>query len=116
FVDSNAAIVGPRDGQTWATAWATIQDGISNASPGEQVWVADGTYNESLTLSTDVEVYGGFEGFGGLEETLLTQRDIAANVVIVDASGLGARVLTVAPTAVNTRFDGFTLTNGAETV
>jgi len=110
FVDLNAP--GPiHNGNSWATAYLTVQEGISSADlNNEQVWVADETYNETVTMADGVEMYGGFEGFGGLEETLLTQRDVGANVTTIDAGGSGT-VVTMA-SVTNTRVDGFTITGG----
>lgn len=78
-----------RDGRSWATALATVQEGIDQAARagGGEVWVAAGTYkptrlddrSQSIRLRTGVAVYGGFKGV----ETALDQRDVRRNETIL---------------------------------
>jgi predicted outer membrane repeat protein len=70
------------DGLSWPSAFAGLDDGLAAAQPGDQVWVAAGTYLPTqLSLPTEprsavfelpdlVDVYGGFSG----HETSLAQR------------------------------------------
>ncbi len=117
YVDLNAPI-GTNDGTSWANAYLSIHSAISDsASATEQIWVADGTYETSFTLKSNRKLYGGFEGYAGAEETLLSQRDWEANVVMIDGStaqsgGSAWHVVTMDGVA-NTRLDGFTITGGA---
>ncbi|MCX7013533.1 MAG: right-handed parallel beta-helix repeat-containing protein [Candidatus Sumerlaeota bacterium] len=116
LVDKNAP--GPtRNGQSWATAYATVQAGI-NAAPAanDGVWVADGTYGEGVTLKAGVTLYGGFTGYGGLEETALDQRDWVKNETILDGSHALSgepinNVVTLETTGVS-GVDGLTITGG----
>ncbi|MCH8134783.1 MAG: hypothetical protein IIB77_02255 [Proteobacteria bacterium] len=107
-----------RDGTSWTTAYATIQAGIDAAAGagGGEVWVADGTYMESIVLSDGVELYGGFSGSGGLEETALSERNPALNVTTIDASqaalGDPAKHVVVMDGIASARLDGFTITGG----
>jgi len=115
YVDLNAP-VGTNDGSSWANACRTIQDGLDASSPGEEIWVASGTYAEAIVLGHGDVLYGGFEGYGGAEETLLSQRDWETNEVIVDAStadggGPANHVVTMAGVT-DARLDGFTITGG----
>jgi ribonuclease BN (tRNA processing enzyme) len=71
YVHAATAAAQP-DGRTWATAFATVQEGIDAAArqDGGEVWVAQGTYKPttgtdrslSIQLRPGVAVYGGFAG------------------------------------------------------
>ena len=109
FVDINAP--GPADGNSWATAHTSIQAGITDADVSdEQVWVANGTYTEMIAMASSVEIYGGFTGSGGLEETLLSRRDPASNETVIDAGGADHAVGFIA--TVDARLEGFAITGG----
>ena len=69
--------------------------------PGDQVWVAAGTYVGCITLKAGVALYGGFAG----RETDLSQRDWTANVTILDGNQAGS-VVTVPRGRRTTRIDG----------
>ena len=74
YVDSDAPSGG--NGNSWSTAYESIQAGINDADVlDEEVWVAEGMYNENITLKDGVALYGGFSGLGELEETARDQRD-----------------------------------------
>lgn len=73
FVDASAT--GDDTGTSWEHAFPDLQDGLLNALPGDQVWVAAGTYTPdagalvtagdraaTFGMKTGVEVYGGFAG------------------------------------------------------
>jgi hypothetical protein len=72
-----------QDGSDWASAKRTLQDSISVAGYGTQVWLKQGTYHPndanpvvvdpdlSFSLKNGVEVYGGFAG----SETSVDQRN-----------------------------------------
>jgi hypothetical protein len=82
---------GSGDGSTWANASGDLQAMINASAAGDEVWVAAGIYkpnaypsgcsgcstNRDFTfhLKDGVKLYGGFAG----AETLLSQRNIAAN-------------------------------------
>lgn len=61
---------GTMDGSSWndAGAGASLQLIIDGAQPGDQIWVACGTYLpgssriDAFSMRTDVEIYGGFQG------------------------------------------------------
>ena len=67
YVDSNMT---GGDGNSWATAYGDLQDALSTAVAGDEVWVKNGTYfptsgtdrNEYFQLPSDVKLYGGFLG------------------------------------------------------
>ena len=108
-VDINAT--GAPDGITWETAWQSIPDAIFDPSSHvEEIWVADGTYITTVTLQSGHRLYGGFEGFGGLEETERSQRDWNKNPTIIDGTGFPHVVIMDEVTT--TTVDGFTITGG----
>ncbi|NJK81317.1 MAG: hypothetical protein HC914_16090, partial [Chloroflexaceae bacterium] len=118
------------DGLTWATAKRNLQTALALASAGAEIWVADGTYypdegtgqtndNRASTfaLKDGVAIYGGFAG----TETLLSERDVAANVATLsgDIDGIPAdntdnayHVVTSNGNATTALLDGFTITGG----
>jgi hypothetical protein len=55
------------DGFSWEGASSDLQTIINNSSPGDQIWVAGGTYlisqfAQGLELKEGVKIYGGFAG------------------------------------------------------
>ena len=88
YVDLNSP--GPAlDGGSWASAHHSIEIGVLDAvALGlTEVWVADSSYLESVDMRSNVDIYGGFEGYGGAEETELVQRDWVANICVIDGTG-----------------------------
>src|SRR5689334_788770 len=79
YVKSNAS-GSSHDGASWQTAFLTVQAGVSASAPGDEVWVAGGTYTENITLKSGVALYGGFLGF----ETNRAQRDSKNNSTVLD--------------------------------
>lgn len=76
YVDVGAT--GNNDGLSWADAYKYLQDALAEASEGDQIWVAEGTYkpdqgknvrkgdrNATFQLKSGVEMYGGFPSGGG---------------------------------------------------
>ena len=107
FVDKNSPAGAP-DGTSWSNAYTTIQAGINKAKiAGDSVWVADGTYPESITLDDDVQLYGGFAS----GETALKARDIKTNKAIIDGTGTQKHVV-IMEDLTNVRLDGFTIKGG----
>ncbi|NJL34868.1 MAG: hypothetical protein HC893_14725, partial [Chloroflexaceae bacterium] len=122
------------DGLTWATAKRNLQTALALASAGAEIWVADGTYYpdegtgqtndnraSTFSLKDGVAIYGGFAG----TETLLSERDVAANVAILsgdlqqnDTPNFGnnadnaLHVVTGSGTDSTALLDGFTITAG----
>ena len=84
----NASATPGGDGLSWATAYNSLQDALSNTYvclPNE-IWVAKGTYkpdatneNTSFVIPVNASIYGGFNG----TETLVTERDWNANPTIL---------------------------------
>ena len=108
-VDAASAAPTP-DGQSWETAYPTLQAGADAAAAagGGELWVKAGTYTGSgdqvAWLSGGIALYGGFAG----GETDLTQRDWKANPTVIDGQN-ARRCVTV---SAGTTLDGFTVANG----
>ncbi len=77
YVNHSAA--GLNTGASWAHAYTDLQAALANAFPGDELWVAAGTYTptsgtdraKSFQLVGNVAIYGGFIG----SETRRDQRD-----------------------------------------
>ena len=85
-VDQDA--VGNNDGTNWRDAFVYLQDGLSAAGSGNEIWVANGTYypdegagydpddsEASFAMRSGVALYGGFAGWESRRE----QRDPVNN-------------------------------------
>jgi len=111
FVDLDAT--GTADGRSWANALSHPQNGIDMAVPGDEVWVAGGTYASMdtvgsmpvLAMKNGVDIFGGFEG----SETTLSERDLSSNTTVLDGEYLVDNVVVGASSA---RLDGFVITGG----
>ncbi len=87
-------------------AYRTIGEAVGDVrlnGPAE-IWVAEGVYNERVTLVPFAHMYGGFAG----TESERSERDWRNNVTVIDGSGTGNVV-----NGVNiSRIDGFTIRTG----
>lgn len=112
----------PGDGRSWKTALRSLQDGLAAAAPGDEIWVAAGTYypdasdaTKSFALKEDVALYGGFSGV----ETSLDQRDFRKNLTILSGDiGKGDKTRnsrTIVVGADRAILDGFTITGAYAT-
>jgi predicted outer membrane repeat protein len=123
YVDKDAPPGG--NGNSWGTAYQTIQAGIDDADTlDEEVWVAEGTYGEqrvsvmhdppvdtgSVVMREGVDIYGGFVG----TESSRDQRDWETHVTTIDGSTAraGNAAYHVLVGANNATIDGFTITGG----
>ena len=119
YVNKNAP-GGVHDGQSWATAYLTIQPALANGNC-QEAWVAKGEYfpNNLLDpaafgIAPGKAIYGGFAG----NETSLAQRNLAQNETILNGTGMYHVVAIDAYGAAanaggSTRLDGFTITGGS---
>lgn len=120
---------GAGTGASWADAYPNLQPAVLAANPGDELWVAAGSYtagppgdrNAAFHMKTGVAMYGGFAGV----ETERGQRNVAANPTILSGDLLGddgpdfanmtdnAYQVVVAIDVDNTAIlDGFTITAG----
>ncbi|MDX1479329.1 MAG: hypothetical protein R3301_16555, partial [Saprospiraceae bacterium] len=123
YVDS--AATGSELGNTWANAFKELSSALDIASQYPQIgeiWIARGTYQPGSERTSTFEVvdstalYGGFAG----TETMLSERDIMTNPVILDGDiGIAGdstdniyHIITI-PAAVDTALlDGVTIRGG----
>ena len=76
FVDNTPPPGAKGTGDSWLNPFLTIQEGVAVA---DEVWVAAGTYEESVIMAEGCSVYGGFAGTEGSRG----ERDWVANLTVV---------------------------------
>ena len=97
YVDVNNDNIG--DGSQ-SNPYNSIQQAVDNSIPGDDIWVAAGTYYENVRIDSDhpdLGLYGGFH-----PETW--ERDIEVHQTLVDAMESSWAILTGAP---HTEISGF---------
>ncbi|MHC4499697.1 MAG: hypothetical protein ACYS21_11360, partial [Planctomycetota bacterium] len=128
YVDASAS--GNGTGTSWADAYNYLQDALTAASSGDEVWVAEGIYtptqladpcdarSATFQLISGVALYGGFPS--GVGDPNWNDRDLAANETILSGD-IGTpvavvdncyHVVTTDHTDAATVLDGFTITAG----
>ncbi|MHB8788702.1 MAG: right-handed parallel beta-helix repeat-containing protein [Desulfobulbaceae bacterium] len=101
------------NGTSWAQAYKTLDAALSGTFSAQEFWIAEGTYTPAATLlvTHGHTFYGGFAG----NETVRSQRNIAAHPTIVDGRGVLRHVFNVVSFVPSVRFDGLTVKRGAAT-
>ncbi|WP_018969016.1 YHYH protein [Rubritalea marina] len=96
YVDADRSGEATQDGQSWSTAFASLNDALASAASADEVWVAAGVYypdeaeagiatvtanssSSRFELPNNLAVYGGFDG----SESERSQRDWEANITIL---------------------------------
>lgn len=111
-------VIATGDGHSWKTAFRSLQEALSVASKGDEIWVASGTYYpdatdraKSFVLKEDVAVYGGFSG----NETTRDQRDFRKQLTVLSGDiGNGDKTRntkTIVVGADRAILDGFTISD-----
>ncbi len=120
YVKKDAA-AGNNDGTSWQDAYTNLQTAITNASEGDDIWVAGGTYkpsnsrNSTFQLKNGVEIYGGFDGTESNRDERkpgnpsILSGDIGVEDNLKDNS---FHVVTGSDTDSTAVVDGFTITKG----
>jgi parallel beta-helix repeat protein len=98
-------------GRTWATAKKTVGAALASAQGTDEVWVAKGTYTETIAPPAGVGLYGGFAG----TETQRSQRSAKTNPTVLDGGGSTSQPV-VSCSYANITVDGFTIRSGEDGV
>ncbi len=101
YVDANNIAPEP-SGLSWSDAFRDLQDALSAASMGDEIWVAQGVYKPtagvdrdiSFVLQNGVRLYGGFNG----AEISRAQRNWTENVTILSGTSAHATTTTTPTT------------------
>lgn len=82
YVDASRETSG--SGASWSQAMKTIEEALAEANIDEitEIWLREGLYPESLSITHPVEIYGGFSG----TETAAEQRVRGNHETVIDAS------------------------------
>jgi hypothetical protein len=102
YVDGSTTT--PGNGSSWSMPLRTLQEALTRATSGTEVWVATGSYAGGFTVPAGVSIHGGFRA-GDLR---LTQARPETNVTILDGRQL-ERVLQLGDRSV---VEGFLIQNG----
>ena len=85
-----ADATGANDGSSWADAYVDLNDALADDTDID-IWVKAGTYTPGsartamFTIQAGQQLLGGFNG----SETMVSQRDIVANLTILSGDQLG---------------------------
>ena len=94
-----------QDGSSWATAKATIQAAVDAAAGGDTVFLAEGTYNQTVSVKKAVHIFGGYSATTG-------ERNTEMYLTILDGTGLETMLINQKSTFdTPTYFDGLVLQN-----
>lgn len=104
YVDQTAT--GNNDGSSWADAFISVQDAVNAAAAGDDVYIAQGTYQEGaeITISQAINIFGGYPTGGGLQ-------DIENNPTTLDGAQ-SHRVLKASHSSGTLFIEGITIQNG----
>ncbi|WP_163326072.1 family 43 glycosylhydrolase [Draconibacterium mangrovi] len=99
------------DGESWKSAFTSLQKAVDAAKPGTQIWVAEGSYGDNLKIDgkTALYIYGGFKED---EKVLSDRRELTTTKI--DGEEKTAHVLTI-KNSEYIRIDGLTITRGNNT-
>lgn len=84
YIKANAS--GSNNGTSWTNAYSDLQTALTAAGPGDELWIAAGTYkphasdpNVSFVMKDNIGIYGGFAG----NESTLSARNFNTHKVIL---------------------------------
>ncbi|HPO17301.1 MAG TPA: lectin-like protein, partial [Candidatus Hydrogenedentes bacterium] len=80
YVDSAHCPSG--NGQSWDTAYCTIQEAVFAAQADDHLWVRKGAYYGVTNLKSSLSIYGGFNG----DENSPLDRDLTAGYSVLDGA------------------------------
>lgn len=101
---------GQMDGTSWESASPNLQQTIDLCQPGDTVFVSAGTYTGGFIMRQGVTLLGGFRG----DELQASDRDLSSldSQTILSGDGRFRVLLQPSDFDTETRWDGFTLTEG----
>ena len=121
YVNQHAS--GLNNGRTWSDAFTDLQAALLVADPGDEIWVAEGTYKPTASadrmvrfeLRTGVSLYGGFAG----TEIDRDQRDwtthvttLSGDIGVMGETSDNSYHVVYASGVTDATLDGFTITAG----
>ena len=122
----HSAADGRGTGESWDNAFTNLNDALSAADAGDEIWVAKGLYvpgtesHDTFALKDQVALYGGFDG----TESTREQRDWTSNRTIlsgdingddgVDISHYQDNAFHVVTSATASELNGFVVAGGNE--
>lgn len=119
YVNDDAT--GNNSGNNWKNAYKDLQDGLSAAKNGDELWVAEGTYvpgtsaSSSFKMKEGVSLYGGFEG----TESKREDRDPRVHITVlsgeigtVDKTDNVNKILLLSTIDNAITISGFTISKG----
>lgn len=95
------------DGQSWNTAYRTLNFAFADWEAGDEIWLAHGTYmmpDSGMRVKNGMKIYGGFKG----NEVRRESRDWYRNTTILRSEG-GRSALRASNCDSTTRIDGLIL-------
>ena len=95
------------NGQSWPTAFRTLNFALADWSDGDEIWVAAGAYtmpDSGYKVRNGMRFYGGFRGIEAARE----ERDWYRNRTILQSDD-GAYIVRMIECDSSTRLDGFVL-------
>ncbi len=128
----DAGATGAQTGSSWTDAFPFLQDALAVAQPGDQIWVAEGTYRpdqgagqvagsraSTFLVPSDVRLFGGFAGTetslaqrAGLFDTTILSGDLNGDDATVGNLDNAYHVVTTSGAVFGALIDGFTITAG----
>jgi hypothetical protein len=132
YVDANAT--GAQNGTSWANAYKYLQDALTAATSGYDIWVAQGTYKPdrdfytpggsgdryaTFQLENNVALYGGFPAGGGWSsrDPNIYQTILSGDIGVAgNNSDNSYNVVSGSYTNSTAILDGFTITAGNATL
>ena len=124
-VDANATGIG--DGASWETAYKHLQDALSAAAAGDEIWVAEGVYqpdrgggrmagdwSASFSLKNGVGLYGGFAGHEVSREERgpAGRSTVLSGAIDSNVSNRSLHVVTARDLNASAVLEGFVIRNG----
>ncbi|MFY0674137.1 MAG: T9SS type A sorting domain-containing protein [Bacteroidia bacterium] len=119
YVDIEAK--GGNNGNNWNNAYTDLQDALSAAKDGDQIWVADGVYTpgnkstDMFRMKSGVSLYGGFAGGEknqNQQNPLINKSVLSGEIGTAAADDNISRIMQISDLTKQIFVSGFTLSDG----